>query len=172
MSKTLVEDCGCLRVWEFKPDMWLRTYGLIKWTRGSTMSHCVAFQVLGDQLPMGIRLMYTWTPPDGEREDHDYVVPLTRTPLAWGGVRYWFLCPFRGCGNRVACLYLPPGKGVLACRHCYGLGYSSQQTHFSLNAELRKIVADMAAQVPINDHFRGSRTDRGLLRAARHDPDP
>lgn len=55
----------------------------------------------------------------------DYPVYLTTTPCTYGGERYWFVCPARGCGRRVALLY---GYDVIfACRHCYRLAYQSQR---------------------------------------------
>jgi hypothetical protein len=45
------------------------------------------------------------------------------TPCNYGGSRAWFLCPAPNCGQRVAILY----GGAVACRHCRGLAYDSQQ---------------------------------------------
>ena len=53
-----------------------------------------------------------------------YPVWLEWTPCHYGGSRAWFLCPARGCGRRVAILYLGT---VFACRHCYQLVYNSQR---------------------------------------------
>jgi len=51
-------------------------------------------------------------------------VRLEWTPCNYGGSRPWFLCPERGCGRRVAILYV---GGTLACRRCRQLAYDSQQ---------------------------------------------
>jgi hypothetical protein len=51
-------------------------------------------------------------------------VRLEWTPCNYGGSRPWFLCPQRGCGRRVAILYV---GSTLACRHCRQLAYDSQQ---------------------------------------------
>jgi len=48
---------------------------------------------------------------------------LTSTRCNYGGRRLWFVCP--GCGGRVAVLY--GGRGLFACRRCYGLVYGSQR---------------------------------------------
>ncbi|MEI6127263.1 MAG: hypothetical protein WCQ99_12005 [Pseudomonadota bacterium] len=48
---------------------------------------------------------------------------MTTTLVYFGGSRYWFLCPGRGCGRRVGKLY-GAGKYFL-CRHCYNLTYDS-----------------------------------------------
>lgn len=72
-----------------------------------------------------VRLSYSWQKNSGESGRLDYPVRLQTTPCHYGGVRYWFTCPEVGCGKRVAKLYL--GDKYFACRHCYGLAYSSQR---------------------------------------------
>jgi hypothetical protein len=42
----------------------------------------------------------------------------------FGGRRWWFTCP--RCGRRAQKLYLPPGRGDFACRHCHRLSYDSR----------------------------------------------
>jgi hypothetical protein len=64
----------------------------------------------------------------------EYRVELTRTPCAYGGGRYWFLCPLTKdgvyCGNRVGKLYLPRRGRFFGCRECYDLTYEScQKSH-------------------------------------------
>lgn len=54
-----------------------------------------------------------------------YPVRIGWTPCRFGGERPWWLCPGRGCGRRVARLYLA-GRYLL-CRHCCGLTYASRQ---------------------------------------------
>ena len=56
----------------------------------------------------------------------DYPVLLNWTDCTLGGRRAWLLCPARGCGRRVALLYIG-GSGIFACRHCYKLAYASQR---------------------------------------------
>ena len=56
----------------------------------------------------------------------DYPVRLDWTGCTLGGRRAWLLCPARGCGRRVALLYIG-GSGIFACRHCYKLAYASQR---------------------------------------------
>jgi hypothetical protein len=56
-------------------------------------------------------------------------MPLTWTRCHFGGARPWLRCSGcpdgRGCGRRVAKLYLAIAS-VFACRRCHGLGYRSQ----------------------------------------------
>jgi hypothetical protein len=51
---------------------------------------------------------------------------LSWTACHYGGKRAWFICPAKGCGQRVALLYLG-GSGIFACRHCYQLAYACQR---------------------------------------------
>lgn len=53
-------------------------------------------------------------------------VKLEWTPCHYGGERPWWRCP--SCHKRVAVLYIA-GK-YFACRHCYGLCYTSQKENF------------------------------------------
>ena len=62
-----------------------------------------------------------------EWKDESYPIRLTTTPCHMGGERHWFLCPARGCGQRVAVLY---GGRIFACRKCYQLAYPSQRENF------------------------------------------
>lgn len=62
-------------------------------------------------------------------------VRLLATKPHFGGVRWWFACPFSSkdrepCGHRVGKLYLPPGERWFGCRRCHALTYkSSQESH-------------------------------------------
>jgi hypothetical protein len=56
-------------------------------------------------------------------------LPIVWTACALGGRRPWFLCTAASfgarCGRRVAKIYLGASL-IFACRHCYGLAYTSQ----------------------------------------------
>jgi hypothetical protein len=69
-------------------------------------------------------LTYRHRSSDEDWKDENLPVYLEWTPCTLGGQRPWFLCPARGCGQRVAILY---GGGIFACRHCYQLAYPSQR---------------------------------------------
>jgi len=59
--------------------------------------------------------------------DVEQCVAIAWTPCRFGGEGPWFICSAygRGCGRQVVKLY---GAGQsFACRHCYRLGYASQQ---------------------------------------------
>jgi hypothetical protein len=127
MAKTVVEDCYKLTVHVLRPYLSAGWWGSVRWSRGEQETGNISYRVLGDGIPTAIRLMYNITKWDEEKISIDYTVPLTTTVLAWGAVRYWFVCPLRGCGRRVGCLYLPPGGNYFGCRHCYDLAYESNQ---------------------------------------------
>lgn len=73
-----------------------------------------------------IELCYTFKP----YLNFYFKVKLTKTSCHLGNYRWWFRCPNergnRICNERVAMLYLPPGKEVFACRHCHNLTYESR----------------------------------------------
>ena len=62
----------------------------------------------------------------GNWQPMEYPVRLEWTACTLGGRRVWFLCPARGCGRRVALLYIG-SAGIFACRHCYRLAYACQR---------------------------------------------
>lgn len=53
-----------------------------------------------------------------------YTVKLDWTTCNFDGQRPWFLCPVRGCGRRVAILYI---SSIPFCRKCLHLAYASQR---------------------------------------------
>jgi hypothetical protein len=61
-------------------------------------------------------------------------VPLEWTRCNYGGSRVWLRCPLRGCGRRVAILYL---GDLPACRRCHNLAYYSQREKAYLRAMTR-----------------------------------
>ena len=73
--------------------------------------------------PGRVFLTYRHRSGGGEWIGESYPVRLTTTPCHIGGERPWFLCPARGCAQRVAVIY---GGGIFACRKCHQLAYPSQ----------------------------------------------
>jgi hypothetical protein len=107
-----------------------------KWQRGGYLERgrFFSWQWSSNGEPMGF--IHVQTQPDRatlsyrhrragveEWTSEEYPVSIVWTPCNYGGHRAWFLCPARGCGRRVAILYL---GGIAACRHCYQLAYDSQ----------------------------------------------
>ncbi len=105
-----------------------------QWTRNGEQVANIGYSVktLYTDSPH-IRLQYT-----SNGESLDYTVSLTTTRPHYGGVRWWFQCPARGCGRHVAVLY---GGKIFACRHCHRLAYPCQQESppFRLQRRAQKI---------------------------------
>jgi hypothetical protein len=92
----------------------------LRWNRNSQVVTAISVTTKTDRVILSYR-----HPSHGDSyADLEYSVRLDWTPCHFGRQRGWFLCPARGCGRRVAILYL--GGAVFACRHCYQLGYQSQ----------------------------------------------
>lgn len=68
---------------------------------------------------------------------------LETTPLHFGGVRWWFICP--RTGRRAAKLYLPNGAHRFACRQAFRMAYRSQnasgmdETHMRIGRAVEKL---------------------------------
>lgn len=68
-------------------------------------------------------LMYSHCSWDAEWIREEYPVSLEWIPCYFGGERAWLLCPWPGCGRRVAVLR---GGNKFYCRQCWNLAYESQ----------------------------------------------
>jgi len=105
--------------------------GTITWTHGySETKSSVGIEVSTMDGGGYLRIHYTQTDNNtGDKKDFDYKIPLTTTPCRYGGKRHWFRCPWYKngayCGRRVGVLY--KDGNYFACRHCYGLTYSSKK---------------------------------------------
>jgi hypothetical protein len=107
---------------------WLKREGMlslganrrITWSRGAEITGSINVRAEPDR----VILDYRQRDHGGEWQAENYPVNLTTTPCHIGGERHWFLCPARGCGQRVAVIY---GGGIFACRKCHQLAYPSQR---------------------------------------------
>ena len=104
-------------------------WGSIEWKWGDDRKSSIGLESdVQDPFNSYVRLHYTQTDNDGEKQDFDYRVELVTTPCHYGGKRYWFICPLssRGkrCGRRVGVLY--KSGSYFGCRHCHSLCYRSQ----------------------------------------------
>jgi hypothetical protein len=117
--KTIAEHCLVLDVRKLsrrdclEPGQWYWW----KWEDGSDITI--------ETKPDSIELSYKISRNGQQKEEVRIKVFLSWTSCNYGGKRAWFICPGRGCGKRVAKLYLK-GKYFL-CRHCHDLAYSSQR---------------------------------------------
>jgi hypothetical protein len=126
---------GCLEPWQ--------SYSW-KWENGCNLDV--------ETTPDAIELFYTISRNSLPGEKVHIKIALSRTACNYGGECLWFRCPSRGCGRRVARLYLA-GKYFL-CRHCHDLAYSSQREgkEFRLMNKARKIYRRLGVN-SYNDLF-------------------
>jgi hypothetical protein len=148
--KETVEDCLILSSAKLQSDGLIReglsASGSLRWTGSWTgeeiASAGFAVDTLGRANPW-LRLIYT---SDRTGQETSNLIALTTTPLPWGGVRWWFLCPLirdgRPCRRRCGKLYLPPGARYFGCRICYDLTYTTSQESRKYDRVLRDLAAD------------------------------
>jgi len=151
--KTQVEECLRLHIKTIKENLKPGYMGSVFWSRGERVTHTINYRVLGEEIPVAVRLNYIQTNrSSGEKNDFDYGIILTPTPLAWGGVRYWFVCPLvvnnLPCRRRVGCLYLPPKGQYFGCRDCYDLTYRSSQESGQFKGFYESLAASMQSDYP------------------------
>jgi hypothetical protein len=95
------------------------------WTRGGGTAGGITVQVESAAVVLSYRYCCSGSK---EWKSIQQRVPISSTACHLGGQRPWFICPVycndRYCSRRVAVLYGP--GDLFACRHCYGLSYSSQ----------------------------------------------
>jgi hypothetical protein len=188
-KKTAVENCHKLTIFSFKHCLRSGYVGSITWYRGERKTGNIGYRVLGGENPTAVKLFYTITWQSGEKTDVDYEVRLTTTPLPWGGVRYWFICPLVKsgipCNRRIGCLYLPPSGDYFGCRHCYELTYRSCQESHQFDTFMAGFAASMQDRYPgitgkdVQAMFDGKTTDNlnritleRLLKEWENLPDP
>lgn len=118
-SKTLAEDCLSIDVRQLNRKGCLEPGQRLSWKWQNGGNITIATK------PGAIELFYGISRNGQPREDVHIEVPLSWSSCNYGRERPWFICPGKGCGRRVAKLYLA-GKYFL-CRHCHDLAYSSQR---------------------------------------------
>jgi hypothetical protein len=140
-KRLAAEDCRRLPLRVLKGNLWAGRIGQITWSREGKEISSIGYQVRGEgKSPSSLWLNYTITRPNGEKQSCNYPVHLTTTPLPWGGVRHWFMCPGFGCGRRVSVLYLASGQDYFVCRHCNRLSYRSRQEGYQDRAFYKNIA--------------------------------
>jgi len=91
--------------------------GSLSWSSRGEITGTIDFRMEENNMILN----YRQRPYDGEWEDIEQVVPITKTPCNYGGYRKWFLCP--RCWKRVGVLY--GVQKYFLCRRCYNLTYES-----------------------------------------------
>ena len=111
--------------------------GIIEWRKDDEVSS-IGIESHIDEYHPYLRLLYTQTDDEGNKQHFDYKITLHRTPCNYGGWRYWFLCPLgtKGglpCGKISAVLY--KAGDYFGCRRCHNLTYRCRKhnTNYSLN---------------------------------------
>ena len=121
--------------------------GSIQWSEGDEQVASLGYRTVGEGGDGGSRrVVLSYTMVDGrtgDREEHEYPIPIETTPCNFGGERPWFRCPGvvdgESCRRRVGKLYRPPRGDLYLCRHCYDLGYrSSRESGDPIQKALRR----------------------------------
>jgi hypothetical protein len=154
-KKATVNDCLSLDINQLVRLGLVREYsvGSLSWTNSLTKDETASIGFILEPLGedgLTMRLHYTRTGRNGDKENLNYSIVLQTTRPNYGGRRYWFTCPLTvngwPCCRRVAKLYLPPGGKYFGCRHCYNLTYkSSQQSDKRISFYLNNPAALKAA---------------------------
>lgn len=122
--KKTTDNCRSLDVRRLQKEGLLTAGRVAVWSwtsRGETES---AIQVKAES--GRLILTYQHQNRGGPWQPMEYPVLLDWTACTFGGERAWFICPARGCGRRVALLYIG-SPGIFTCRHCNHLAYASQR---------------------------------------------
>lgn len=124
-AKSTTDDYRSLDVRRWAREGMLRPgySGGWQWSRNSEVVASIRMRAEYGQ----VVLTYRHRSYGAEWKDEEYPVRIVRTPCNLSGSRSWFICPARGCGQRVAILY---GGGIFACRRCYQLAYASSREDY------------------------------------------
>lgn len=166
-AKTTVEDCRSLDASRWQREGILAPdhiqAGGWSWTDAHTGERLasIGYDVRTGETDGRLRLIYTVTMAGGDPQKVDYTVPLVTTRPHFGGLRWWFRCPGRGCGRLVRMIYLAPRSLYFLCRHCQDLTYRSAQEHDKTRDRFRRMDPDMLLAL-----MQGEGRDRDSIRAA------
>ena len=119
----------------------------VSWNRAGVPCGSISVRTEPDAVVLIFRSQH---PGETEWKSTEQRVPILWTACHFGGRRPWFRCAVysngQNCGRRVAVLYA--AGDLFACRHCYGLGYASQQENLqsrfirrSRNIRMRLVAA-------------------------------
>ncbi|MDQ7009664.1 MAG: hypothetical protein Q9M94_05225 [Candidatus Gracilibacteria bacterium] len=98
--------------------------GGLYWKRNGEDNGNIGIEINKGKTSGFIRVTFTQTSPDGEKEKLDYKINLVSTSCNYGGIRWWFECPCKG--NRCSILY-KQNNGIFASRKTLDLCYSEQK---------------------------------------------
>jgi hypothetical protein len=161
--KRTVEECFSLSIDKLVRDGMLlagiQGHGGLTWTNKATGVETASASYDVDTLDSAdpcICLGYTLTHTGQATRQ---TIQLTTTPLPWGGIKWWFICPrcSPAGGNtlRRRKLYRPPGAIHFGCRRCYDLTYASSQEAHRFDRLLRQLPNPLGLPIrELQDTFR------------------
>lgn len=152
-KKRTTEDCLSLDVSRLRYRGFLQPNapvkaGRITWASGSNLGFTLHTEATEGEM----KLCYSCA-----GKEMIYPVRLATTRPPFGGLRWWFLCPW--CHRRTRYLYLAFRNGRFECRLCCGLTYRSSQEHNKTLDRYMRLPPQALAQI-----MAGS--GRGAFRAA------
>ncbi len=119
-------------------------------TTGKRMSPIRCTTKFGDDGKPLLVLTYAVGSRRGLKQRVEEVVHLQITRPNFGGVRWWFCCPYmvdgEECGRRVGKLYLLPGGRYFACRRCLDLTYESCQKSHLYNGLFALVAGEASGE--------------------------
>ena len=127
--------------------------GTSTWSSGSS----IGFELSTRDTDGYVKMHYTWK---WNKQEMDYTIHLTATRPYFGGLRWWWLCPW--CRKRARYLYLNPRNGRFECRLCCDLTYHSAQTHNKTMDPYKRLPLSLLVQMMEGD---GHNSERALMAA-------
>jgi hypothetical protein len=126
-GKNTVESCRSVDVLRWNKLGYLRSPRCFSWAWSRNGEQVASINVHTQR--HSVTLKYRSSLHGEDWRDVEQHIDIEWTPCRFGGERPWFVCSVAAngayCGREVTKLY---GAGRLfACRHCYRLGYASQQ---------------------------------------------
>lgn len=136
--RPIVEDCRCTLDTDhfhsaglFTPPLTLPQSGALFWQAPASMTF-----TLESNSAEGVVLTLIYAL--GDKPIHLPIL-LQQTHLPSGGLRWWFTCPI-SCNRRVRKLYLPPGRTVYGCRHCYDLTHFCRRRGYTSEYRMCRLI--------------------------------
>lgn len=142
-KKKTVEECLTLTTKHLKNEltraMEIDHHGLIQSGTLSWGKNQVRYETERHSVACYIRLQYVRSDVfTGQKNNVDLSIKMSHTIPHYGGYRWWFICPLKGCERRVAKLHKPPLAAYFGCRHCHNLTYqSTRETTYMDKADRR-----------------------------------
>lgn len=156
-KKRTIEECWRIGISDVARVIDLRNLGPasgslrpIKPAPGKRMSPVRCVVEVGDGDTLLLRLSYETDDKEDLKHWVETVISLQNTQPNFGGVRWWFSCPYmvdgEECGRRVGKLYLLPGGRYFVCRRCLDLTYESCQKSHLYNGLFALVAGEASGE--------------------------